>query len=395
MQIDRNNYGAFFLDYAENNLDDTVREELARFLQHNQDLQDEFFEFENVRLNPDFRIVFEPKSKLKKLEIFPVGTINQENYEEWIIAFLEGDLSNDEMAVFNEFVSANLFVRQEIETFKKTYLKPKSSIIFPDKILLKRALIIPFRKRVLLYAATIAAIFVIAFGVFMLLDDVNQHPANQHVENIEAPNKTSTNPLFTDKEIQDKVYENQTAANKKNLNNTGIDESSSPENHEVIHQFENLSHSKNSVDRNADFTELNSLSAMDVKLQLAKTSTQNFNSEKREELSGIFDDMILREAINAELKNEENKKSAFGRVMANLGSKILNTGKTGQQEPALVNSIAARSKESFLEFADGLPIYRSIKKDDQNKTIFAVSENLSIGLSRQNNKTETAEPANR
>jgi AAA+ ATPase superfamily predicted ATPase len=122
---------------------------------------------------------------------------------------------------------------------------------------------------------------------------------------------------------------------------------------------------------------------------------QNFHFTDREELSGIFDDMILREVISTSLLTEENKKSAFGRVLANLGAKILNTGKSGQQEPALVNSIASRSKESFLAFADGLPIYRSIKKDDQNKTIFAVGENLSIGLSRQNDKDESAKPDNR
>jgi hypothetical protein len=105
--------------------------------------------------------------------------------------------------------------------------------------------------------------------------------------------------------------------------------------------------------------------------------------------------MILRESISTDLINAENKKSAFGRVLANLGAKILNTSNSGEQEPALVNSIASRSKETFLEFADGLPIYRSITKNDQNKTIFAVGENLSIGLSRQNNKTESGKPDNR
>jgi len=163
----------------------------------------------------------------------------------------------------------------------------------------------------------------------------------------------------------------------------------------VAIQAESAFTSNNYENKRAEFANLNPLNPHGRSLQIGINPRQNFHFTDREELSGIFDDMILREAISTSLLTEENKKSAFGRVMANLGGKILNTGKSGQHEPALVNSIASRSKESFLEFADGLPIYRSIKKDDQNKTIFAVGENLSIGLSRQNNKDELAKPGNR
>jgi hypothetical protein len=48
-----------------------------------------------------------------------------------------------------------------------------------------------------------------------------------------------------------------------------------------------------------------------------------------------------------------------------------------------------RGKETLLEIADGFPFYSSIKKDDQNRTVFAVGNNLSIGLSRRNDKHES------
>ncbi|MFA5420237.1 MAG: hypothetical protein WC341_17420, partial [Bacteroidales bacterium] len=84
-----------------------------------------------------------------------------------------------------------------------------------------------------------------------------------------------------------------------------------------------------------------------------------------------------------------SKKSAVGRIIANLGKKILCTRNPGNQEPAIINSFAMRGKETLLEIADGFPFYSSIKKDDQNRTVFAVGNNLSIGLSRRNDKHES------
>jgi hypothetical protein len=261
--------------------------------------------------------------------------------------------------------------------------------------LLKRALIVPFRKKAIRYAAAIAAIFVIALAIFRVLSDFNYNPANQHVEKIVSSEKSQITPLSngTDKPIN--VASNQETAIKNRPGNLTINEIIPKDHPDVALNTENAFTSNNYENERAEFANLNPLNPHGRSLQIGINPRQNFHFTDREELSGIFDDMILRESINTNLNNAENKKSAFGRVMANLGSKILNTRKSGQQEPALVNSIASRSKESFLAFADGLPIYRSIKKDDQNKTIFAVGENLSIGLSRQNNKAETAKPDNR
>jgi hypothetical protein len=395
MQIDRSNYGAFFLDYSENSLDNKAREDLARFLAENPDLQDEFFDFENIGLNPDFRIVFEPKSKLKRLEIIPVAVINQENFEDWIIAYLEGDLSKEEFAVFEEFKNRNSGIENEIMTFKKTYLKPKNEIVYPDKILLKRALKVPFRKKTIRYAAAIAAIFVITFTIFRVLSDFNYNPANQHVKEIVVSEKSQANPLSTGTNKPTDVAGNQEKAILSGSGNPEITEIIPTDHHDVTLHAENMGKSNSCENKRAEFANLNPINPHQQSLQIVIIPRQNFHFADREELSGIFDDMILREAISTGLINEENKKSAFGRVLANLGGKILNSGKSGQQEPALVNSIASRSKETFLEFADGLPIYRSIKKDDQNKTIFAVGENLSIGLSWQNNKNESGKPDNR
>ncbi len=72
MQINRSNYEIFFLDYWENNLGKQDKEELARFLESNPNLQDEFLEYKEtctLSLIPNEEIYFDGKSKLKHQEI--------------------------------------------------------------------------------------------------------------------------------------------------------------------------------------------------------------------------------------------------------------------------------------------------------------------------------------
>jgi hypothetical protein len=126
MQINRNNYGAFFLDYWESNLDDQGREALALFLEENPDLQDEFFDFKSAAgtlLASKDQLVFPGKQRLKKIIVQSVDEIDQDNFEQYIIAFLENDLTEDQLNVFDRFRLANPEINNEIELYKKAYLK--------------------------------------------------------------------------------------------------------------------------------------------------------------------------------------------------------------------------------------------------------------------------------
>ncbi len=396
MQINRNNYGAFFLDYAEKNLDEMGRRELARFLGENPDLQDEFFEFENVGLKPDKRLIFEPKSKLKHLEISAYGSINQDNYEDWIVAFLEGDLSTEEVLVFESFRKINPLIEKEISVYKLTFLKQNKSIVFRDKYLIKKKLVIPFGKRIFWYAASIAAIFIIAFSVFRLLSFQNQNESSQQAKMIETTTKSIEKQTLNNLDSPTKIDENQEEtqynstkdtliSSKKNRNvltkKTSIAKTSTPDK-----EFEKVT--------NVIFN-LDPLIPTGKSLQIIVNYGVKIEFFNREDFAGVFDDMILRDVIIAQNNDIQHKKNALGRVFANLGNKILNTGNAKNQEPAIINSIASRGKETFLAFAGGLPIYRTFKKDEHNKTVFAIGENLSIALSRRNEKGESSPPDNR
>lgn len=395
MQINRNNYGAFFLDYAENTLDEAGRENLARFLEQNPDLQDEFFEFESISLSPDTKIVFNQKTKLKHLEILDYGPINQENYETWIIAFLEGDLSKKELLVFEAFKSKNVLIEKEIAAFKLTYLKSKTSIVFPDKELIKRNLEISFKRKIIWYSASVAAVLMIAFGVFRLLEVPISGTTNQQARIIEEP----INPKNTQSETKTEIAKNEIVNQNRKIKNPLEDLSANKK--EPLENPVRIVASNNQVGTNETEKYKNRTNNPGSKIPnagsklIAVNQSVNPDLNVREELSGSFDDMILRDAIIAFNFNPESRKTAIGRVLSNVGHKIINKGNHPDQEPALINNIANRGKETFLAFADGLPIYRSFKKDTQNKTVFAVGDNFSIGLSRQKEKNGLPSPDNR
>jgi len=103
MEINKNNYEAYFLDYWENNLQPEMVAELMIFLEGNPDLKGEFNEFENIVLVPDESIKFQPNKELKKKEVEPVGEIQSDNYEHYMVGDLEGDLTKKEAANFKIF----------------------------------------------------------------------------------------------------------------------------------------------------------------------------------------------------------------------------------------------------------------------------------------------------
>jgi len=389
MQINRNNYEAFFLDYTENTLNEKGRQELALFLNQNPDLQDEFFEFENVSLKPDTRIVFVPKTRLKKFEINPHLNIDQDNYDNWIIAYLEGELNGKEIVDFGEFRVKNPIVEKEITAYEKTFLKPKTTIVFRDKELLKRKAALRIGNSIVWYVTSLAAILIIAFGIYHFRTNQNIKPINQQAQKVEIPAIRKEKPSTEKNNQPGENIRKPEPVNASIVMKAPVDKGIAR-----IRKVNNLKNEFTTSEPVSEktykkFSDLVALNPVDPPVQFAINAVSGADLSDREEFSAIFDDMLLRDAINEEMNDGNSKKSVFGRIIANLGKKILNSRSDGSQEPAIINSFAMRGKEALLEIADGLPIYSSIKKDDQSRTVFAVGENLSIGLSRRNEKHET------
>ena len=143
MNINRNNYEIWFLDYYEGRLSREQVAALMAFLELHYDLKEEFDNFENISLPPAKDIVFDAKDSLKKIPVITVGGINEKNYEEFFIGEMEGDLSKEQSEQLVTFLKKNPSLKKEYDLFGKTKIAPDETIKFNAKQSLKKNIITP------------------------------------------------------------------------------------------------------------------------------------------------------------------------------------------------------------------------------------------------------------
>ena len=160
MKINRDNYEAYFLDFAEGNLSAEEEEMLKRFLRFNPDLAEELDAFSNQEVIPQ-ELKFPGKELLKKTVELNSEEVSEINFELFCIAFLEGDLSTEKHDAFLVFLKENPQFEETLELYRKTHLE-EVKVEFPGRKQLKKGksnviflrYLIPFAA-----AATIALMF--------------------------------------------------------------------------------------------------------------------------------------------------------------------------------------------------------------------------------------------
>jgi hypothetical protein len=168
--INKNNYEIYFLDYLEGRLDAAQTAALMIFIDANPDLKEELEGLENLQLLPDSNIRFEGKRALKKETIIPAGNVNEDNYEEFMVAFAENDLDARLLADYHEFLTKNPSLKKEAVLFSNTRLKADRSVIYPDKESLKKTVVLPLFSKKLYYRISLAASVALLIGLFFLIN---------------------------------------------------------------------------------------------------------------------------------------------------------------------------------------------------------------------------------
>jgi len=135
MDINRQNFETYFIDYLDGGLDPGQVAELLSFLEKNPDLERELKEFENIQIKPR-EILFPGKESLKKT-ISDIPVINESNFEEYCIAKIEGDLLAKDEVILEQYLADFPEKRKDFELFAKTILQP-DTIFFKDKASLKK-----------------------------------------------------------------------------------------------------------------------------------------------------------------------------------------------------------------------------------------------------------------
>jgi hypothetical protein len=164
MEINRGNYEAYFLDYFENRLEPQRVAELMVFLQENPDLNDAFESYDPLILEPE-PIPFAMKEGLKKQNYTPAGEIDAFNYDHWMVADLEGDLTEDQKKELHVFLFQNPNARLEYALYKKTKLTPGPEVFENKDDLKKSTLFVAYRTQ-WISAIAVAASLLLFIGLY-------------------------------------------------------------------------------------------------------------------------------------------------------------------------------------------------------------------------------------
>ena len=165
MEINKNNYEAYFLDYLEGNLNENIVNDFIEFLQQNPDLKEELSFLEIVAIEPE-NISFNKKENLFKQKLD-----SEKEFDKAAIASLEGDISASDKSEFENYIAEHPGKNKDVALFGKTKLQPDKTIVFSKK---KKLYHHSIQRNVFVWAGRIAAILVIAFAFFTLTDK----PAN-------------------------------------------------------------------------------------------------------------------------------------------------------------------------------------------------------------------------
>ncbi len=134
MEINRNNYELYMIDYLDAKLIAEQQAHLMLFLAKNPDLKAEFDLLQNTLLTDDVHpIPFEFKQELKKKEYIQVS-----QYDELLVAKLEGDLSKDELTMLDANIHIYPELKLSFEQFQKTKLLKDETIVFSNKSSLRK-----------------------------------------------------------------------------------------------------------------------------------------------------------------------------------------------------------------------------------------------------------------
>lgn len=123
-KITKHNYEAFLLDYFDANLSEAEITQLKAFAQKHPELQIDFSAFELPRLAED-KSSFDFKNDLKKNETHLLA--------EGILNYLENKLSAEEKNSFENKVSSNTELAEELGRYKKTILVKDNACFFENK----------------------------------------------------------------------------------------------------------------------------------------------------------------------------------------------------------------------------------------------------------------------
>lgn len=202
MEINRNNYELYMIDYLDAKLSNEHQAKLMLFLAENPDLQAEFDLLQHSIIADDAHpIPFAFKEELKKQECIQVS-----QYDELLVAKLEGDLDHIELAKLDAEMHVYPELQTSFEQFQKTKLSVEETIVFGHKSSLKKEAQVFVLFNSFRMVSSVAATFLIILALWFFQSNktgnTNTAAINNTNEIITKQNKQLANSDNSNKHIE-------------------------------------------------------------------------------------------------------------------------------------------------------------------------------------------------
>jgi len=174
MNITRENYEVFFIDYWEGQLSQDEKDMLFDFIDSHPDKKNEFEDMKSLFETPEEEPAFTLTHLLKK-NINDKEHINDKNIDEFIIAYLENELSHENTLKLETFLKQNPSYQKDLQLYQKTFQEPDTSIVFENKRALKKFIVgqNTLVRKISYAVVSIAASIVLAVAFFAI--DLNNN----------------------------------------------------------------------------------------------------------------------------------------------------------------------------------------------------------------------------
>lgn len=132
--ITTENYETFLLSYIDGELNTAEQQALEAFLKKHPHLQQELETWQSTRISPGDTPQFEQKEMLYR----HTGTLTPENYETYLLSYIDGELNEIEEKALHAFLEQHPALQETLQLFRRTRLQADPDIRMPGKAALYR-----------------------------------------------------------------------------------------------------------------------------------------------------------------------------------------------------------------------------------------------------------------
>ncbi len=326
MNINRTNYENYFLLYVDGELSTLEMQAVDRFTAENTDLQLELQILLDTKLLPENTGHFVDKHLLYRSS---EHTINEFNYEEQFLLFIDEELSNEGKEQTIQFVAAHPELNKSLELLKQTIL-PVENIIFPNKELLfrkadRKPIVIGWRS-----LAVAAAMIGMIFFVWNLIPNTEINTSVVKINPIQpSPNKPAA------------------------LNNAAIENSTSVKDLALANKPQINSNPRTVIVNKNHYNELK--------------NTENLISEKESIAMMQAPKRLTDLESNAEIMPKNNTES-----FSNTSNGLLSNADQSNQITNVANNSAAENDQPVFRQS----VLKELDTDDENKSLYVAGLEL-------------------